>query len=286
MQLDLGINMKMSMDISKLRSKHNNLKLKFNFSFMSIFKSTARIFSLSIPIFVLANIAMAESENCPEGRRFDEASGQCILNIPSCGPREYLDQLSLTCVPKPLSAADCARQGLRFDSSQRRCIPRSFQDYCEDAEQPYEFVRTVSCILNRIEAYHCQDAEEYLRNQKKLVLNDPRFRIGSLKPLEYLDFLEELSLENQALNDIDSLSHLTKLKRLSLANNAISDLSPLLGLTELTYLDISGNPVNDFTALKELPKLKTLVIDASRIKTLSNQGLKLELKESVPARSN
>ncbi|MFW7380800.1 MAG: leucine-rich repeat domain-containing protein [Oligoflexus sp.] len=234
--------------------------------------------------FFMANSGQAAE--CEDGWRLDEESGECILNIPKCNEHEYLDQLSLSCVPKPLTAGDCDRIGLRFDSQTRKCLPKSFQEYCDDAEQSYDFVRTVSCILNRIGAYQCREAEEYLRQHKKLTLNDHRFRIGSLAPLAYLDFLEELSLENQVLSDVEVLSRLTKLKRLSLANNAISDLTPLRDLENLQYLDISANPVVDFSILSELPKLKTIVIDASKVNLLSQtKGLKVELRSADTARS-
>lgn len=228
--------------------------------------------------------AEPKAESCPEGRLFNQDLGQCILAIPRCQAHEYLDQLSLTCVPRPPSEAECSVRGLRWNAQTRDCIPKSFQDYCDDPDQPYGFLRTVSCILNRIEAYHCRDAEDYLRKHKSLQLNNRRFRVGSLIPFTHLYFLEDLELENQALTDIEALSQLTKLKRLSLANNAVSDLSPLADLKNLEYLDISGNPISDFSPILGLPRLKTLIVDAERVEDLQKIGMKLNFK--LDSRSN
>jgi hypothetical protein len=215
---------------------------------------------------------------CPEGKRYHEPLGECILAIPECGPKEYLDQLSLTCVPKPLTKRDCQAQGLRFDAQRKVCLPKTFRNYCEDSEQPYDFVRTVSCILNHMEAYSCRTAEETLRQTKSFQLRDGQFKIGSLEPFVHLPFLEELALEHQALTDITPLAELTQLRSLSLAHNDISDLSALTKLTQLEFLNLTGNPIDSFKALKDLPALQVLVIERDKLPLLPpNRNFEIQI---------
>lgn len=170
--------------------------------------------------------------------------------------------------------ANCPKESLKA------C--QAFQGLCSNASLDYPRSRTLSCILNDLRAYDCSSAFDLLQKEKKLRLDDQRFRIASLEPISYLDFLEELTLRNQQIVDISPLKSLKKLRRLSLADNDISNIEVLVEFKALRALDLRGNPLEDVSVLEKLPKLELLAIDAkfksklNRIKL--NEKLRLQLR--------
>ena len=254
-------------------------------------KPFLHIISLTALLAVTLPAALAEESetvkpvpSCPDGKILNPELGECLLDIPTCTPQEYLDQLTLSCVRRdiPITKEQCAQKGLKLANDERSCIALDFIDYCRSADESYEFLRTVSLIMNSLDASRCEEAYAILKSERSLRLNDPRFRLGSLAPLQYLgDTLLHLELRNQDLVDIEALATLTRLRTLNLAGNDISDISPLQNLKELEYLDLRGNPIDEPGMLAQLPALKLLMTDPSQTKLrkeLQGRGLLIKTK--------
>ncbi|WP_132324542.1 leucine-rich repeat domain-containing protein [Pseudobacteriovorax antillogorgiicola] len=182
-----------------------------------------------------------EKAACPEGQSWNDTWKACLLTIPSCAEQEYLDQASMTCkaIRSYVDKESCQRQGLRFDQKSRNCQPLNFVDRCESSEHSYDFLRTMSIIVNSLQAKSCREAFEEIERTKSLKLNDPHFVVGSLEPLRYLPNLEYLDLSYQRLDHIDDLSELKRLKTVVITGNDIQDLSPIKGIRGLQLIDHS-----------------------------------------------
>ena len=99
--------------------------------------------------------------------------------------------------------------------------------------------------------------------------------ISDLSPLEDLDEITELYLNDNAILDLSPLSELDDLIILDLANNPILDLSPLTELDELETLYLDGTDVVDLTPLQRCTNLTYVTIcdtqvDADQVEALQN----------------
>ncbi len=79
--------------------------------------------------------------------------------------------------------------------------------------------------------------------------------------LSVLKDLEELSVNDCGLDNIDFLKKAVHLKILHARNNQIKNILPVENCKDLTVLDVQRNPIDSLTALTQLKKLE--VIDVS-----------------------
>ncbi|MBL3754095.1 leucine-rich repeat domain-containing protein [Bacillus cereus] len=97
--------------------------------------------------------------------------------------------------------------------------------------------------------------------------------IKDLSGLEYMENLENLTLERFELQNIDFISKLKGLKSVNLANNKIEDLEPLAKLERVEALNISNNNIKNIRPLFTLNSLKKLNASANKINNESLQGI-------------
>lgn len=106
-------------------------------------------------------------------------------------------------------------------------------------------------------------------NFKELLLNIPQLRYLNLKstglysvPTMYLNYLTELDLSKNQIQDVDSLLDLKYLRKLTIADNKIFNITTLARNLppSLRSLDISRNPIrkislHDFTPIRRLEEM-------------------------------
>lgn len=106
-------------------------------------------------------------------------------------------------------------------------------------------------------------------NFKELLLNIPQLRFLNLKstglysvPMMYLNYLMELDLSKNQIQDVDSLLDLKYLRKLTVSDNKIFNITTLARNLppSLRSLDISRNPIrkislHDFTPIRRLEEL-------------------------------
>lgn len=97
--------------------------------------------------------------------------------------------------------------------------------------------------------------------------------IKDLSGLEYMENLENLSLEKFGLKNIDFISNLKSLKSVNLANNKIENLESLAKLGKIEALNISNNNIQNIKPLFTLNSLKKLNASANKINNESLQGI-------------
>jgi internalin A len=101
-------------------------------------------------------------------------------------------------------------------------------------------------------------------------------KLTSLKPLQKLLLLEDLSMQECGLDDISDIEHLTYLKILNIQDNNIISIQPLVHMTQLQWLGASKNKINNISAFTNMPMLEQVdfrwnnVIDISPISNLIN----------------
>lgn len=98
-------------------------------------------------------------------------------------------------------------------------------------------------------------------------------KIIDLTGIEYCINLEDLSLVNQRVTNLNPIKNLTKLKKLELRNNsnkgkAIEDISAISNLKDLEYLNLAQAKIKDTAPLSNLTKLKHLDLLGTKIDTL------------------
>ena len=205
---------------------------------------------------VLKQIKRVKEANCDDNRVLSPDKSECILKIPRCNRRQYLDQSTLTCQPLPPTSSECRAKGLVLDEKGRDCRRKSFSDICSETGQTYEFYKTLSQILNSLEAHNCSEALEMISKTGKLDLSASVMTISDLRPIGYLTELRELDLSQNQIIDISPLVNLKKLRILRLQHNLIGDVEMLGQLPNLEEVDLSGNPVYDLGAISTRPGIK------------------------------
>ena len=93
--------------------------------------------------------------------------------------------------------------------------------------------------------------------------------IENINGLEYATNLDFLVLSVNQIRDITPLAGLIKLEFLILRDNPIRDLTPLANLTNLTYINLAGVRLSDITALANLTRLKTAWLSHMRLRDIT-----------------
>ena len=95
--------------------------------------------------------------------------------------------------------------------------------------------------------------------------NDVDKRLSTITPLEGLDNLRTLVLQNNLITDLSPISGLIKLTHLTIYANRVSDLSPIRNLRLLEELHLGENPVSSLRILEDLPNLRQLELTPDQI---------------------
>ncbi|MFH0912094.1 MAG: leucine-rich repeat domain-containing protein [Patescibacteria group bacterium] len=101
-------------------------------------------------------------------------------------------------------------------------------------------------------------------------------QVTDLSPLIKLVNLQELDLNDTAVQDISGVGKLTQLTQLTIASSPVSNIAPLSNLKKLRSLNLSDTLVVNLSPLSQLTKLETLnlaqtqVVDFTPLYPLSN----------------
>ena len=95
-----------------------------------------------------------------------------------------------------------------------------------------------------------------LRGLRLYLLDLNNNDIDDLTPLEEMDSLRELRLEQNNISDIRALGGLSNLGECILSGNRISDLTPLRELTGLYSIILNGNQISDISPLQGLENFR------------------------------
>lgn len=106
----------------------------------------------------------------------------------------------------------------------------------------------------------------HLKNLERLELGGPS--LTSLKGVEELPVLEELTLFNTGLTDLSALASRTGITRLSLKNSdRLTSVASLSQATHLKRLDLSGKALTDLSPLTSLSGLESLSVTGTAIRS-------------------
>jgi len=100
----------------------------------------------------------------------------------------------------------------------------------------------------------------------------PIHQLSDISPLQHLTHLQELDLDNNAIQDISPLAQLNHLRRLSLSENKIQDISPLSQLIQLEDLRLGYNRIHSIVALAPLTALRELLLCNNQIEDISSMS--------------
>ncbi len=91
--------------------------------------------------------------------------------------------------------------------------------------------------------------------------------------------LENLSLINVNLTNVNAFAGMTKLKKLCLGWNNINNINGLSALVNLTHLGVWGNAISDISVVKNMPNLEYLDISDNAVSNISIISGLANLKE-------
>ncbi len=110
--------------------------------------------------------------------------------------------------------------------------------------------------------------EESYQIQGNTYINEGN--LGTLSDLQYMPFLEEVTIAFQEDLSITGLGGHERLSAISLIHNGITSISALKDLPALTELCLGWNNISDISALSAFPELTSLGIWGNRISNLSS----------------
>ncbi|MGE1125827.1 leucine-rich repeat domain-containing protein, partial [Bacillus wiedmannii] len=112
---------------------------------------------------------------------------------------------------------------------------------------------------------------EYMTNLENLTLEE--VKLENINFISKLRQLKSVSITYSELQDIGPLAELEHIETLSLRNNKISDLSPLSQMKNVKILDVSSNHIKDIKPLFTVTSLKTLTLANNQISNANLAGI-------------
>ena len=108
----------------------------------------------------------------------------------------------------------------------------------------------------------------YLLYLEKLTI--PQRKLNSLSFMTRLEYLKELDISGCRFpaGDMAVLAALPNLEKLSMSSCGLSTISDLSGASRLTYLDLSGNTLRNLEALAEMTGLQELYLQNNAVTSL------------------
>lgn len=104
------------------------------------------------------------------------------------------------------------------------------------------------------------DLSPISKNVKLKVLTFDYCPVNSLKPIESLINLENLSFRGTKINDLSPLKNCKKLKEIHIDGQMITDISVLAELPDIEVCSLKVSDVNDLGVLGHLKKLRELTL--------------------------
>ncbi|PER36026.1 internalin [Bacillus cereus] len=112
---------------------------------------------------------------------------------------------------------------------------------------------------------------EYMTNLENLTLEE--VKLDNMQFISKLRQLKSVNITYSELQNIESLAELENIENLSLRNNKISDVSPLSQMKKIKILDLNSNDIKDITPLFTVTSLRTLTLANNQISNANLAGI-------------
>ncbi|PHB54329.1 internalin [Bacillus wiedmannii] len=110
--------------------------------------------------------------------------------------------------------------------------------------------------------------EDLLKVKSLIVVEAKSKGIQDVSGLEYMTNLENLTLEEVKLENIQFISGLRQLKSLSITYGELEDIGPLAELEQIEFLTLRNNKISDVSPLSQMKKIKMLDLNSNYIKDI------------------
>ncbi|TPV40240.1 leucine-rich repeat domain-containing protein [Bacillus dicomae] len=110
--------------------------------------------------------------------------------------------------------------------------------------------------------------EDLLKVKSLIVVEAKSKGIKDVSGLEYMKNLENLTLEEVKLENIQFISNLRQLKSVSITYGELKDIGPLAELEHLEFLTLRNNKISDLSPLSQMKKIKMLDLNSNDIKDI------------------
>ncbi|PES67539.1 internalin [Bacillus cereus] len=112
---------------------------------------------------------------------------------------------------------------------------------------------------------------EYMTNLENLTLEE--VKLDNMQFISKLRQLKSVNITYSELQNIEPLAELENIENLSLRNNKISDVSPLSQMKKIKILDLNSNDIKDITPLFTVTSLRTLTLANNQISNANLAGI-------------
>ncbi|MFB5252619.1 leucine-rich repeat domain-containing protein [Bacillus mycoides] len=110
--------------------------------------------------------------------------------------------------------------------------------------------------------------EDLLKVKSLIVVEAKSKGIKDVSGLEYMTNLENLTLEEVKLENIQFISKMRQLKSLSITYGELEDIGPLAELEHVEILSLRNNKISDLSPLSQMKKIKMLDLNSNYIKDI------------------
>lgn len=160
-----------------------------------------------------------------------------------------------------------------IDSMVRQMLGKGAEDKLSSAE-----LWTITSATMPADATNYSDLQ-YLPYLEKLTIENGSFE--SLNGVSFLSYLTELTIRNSVISssDISTIAALPNLRKLTMENCSLSSIANLAAAQHLTELDLSSNTIRDIGVLASMSTLEKLDLGRNALTDLSQIGTLSGLKE-------
>jgi len=150
-----------------------------------------------------------------------------------------------------------------IDSMVRQLLGKAAGDSLSSAE-----LWTITTATMPAAATNYADLQ-YLPYLNTLTIENGSF--DSLNGLSFLTYLSELTIRNSVLSasDLSTIASLPNLRKLTLEGCSLSSITNLAAAQHLTYLNLSNNAIRDLTVIAGMTKLEALSLAKNAVTDLS-----------------
>ncbi|PGO20653.1 internalin, partial [Bacillus cereus] len=112
---------------------------------------------------------------------------------------------------------------------------------------------------------------EYMTNLENLTLEE--VKLENIQFISKLRQLKSVNITYSELQNIEPLAELENIENLSLRNNKISNLGPVSQMKKIKILDLNSNDIKDITPLFTVTSLRTLTLANNQISNANLAGI-------------
>ena len=211
--------------------------------------------------------------NAPYSESIQMAGGENTIYALSVGENGLVSELAVLGYVIGGVIEDITLTDPAIDSAVRQLLGKDADAVLSSAE-----LWTITSFTMPADAVNYSDLQ-YLPYLESLTVDKGNF--ANLNSLSSLSYLKKLSVSNCVLTsaDLSVIGSLPNLRELTLDNCSLSSLANLSAAQDLTFLNLNNNVIRDLSVIATMSKLEALSLSHNALTDLSQLSVLTNLKE-------